>query len=233
MKEAIEPNLHWDRLSQVIRRSGLSIHRFAKAIGLKRAENLYQIKKGKNRISCNLAYRIHALYPMYSVGWLLTGEKTAPAEPFPEPSAMDSGTALGLPIATLPFYRSLVGRDMYRPMIPDGCLHLSECLCHGALLATVFRGSHLYPLLPCHCIVLLKPCTPDQVTDGSLYYIETRSLRIFRIVQAEEDSSLWTLTTPAGDNDLKIERKEVRAVMEIVGVMHRNNNSKLKNSQMK
>lgn len=219
MQEAIEPNLHWDRLSQVIRRSGLSIHRFAKAIGLKRAENLYQIKKGKNRISCNLAYRIHALYPMYSVGWLLTGEKTEPAEAFPELSVTDSATPFGLPVVTLPFYRSLVGRDIYQPMIPDCCLHLSECLCHGALLATVFRGSQLYPLLPQNCIVLLKPCTPDEVTDGSLYYIETRSLRIFRIVQAEEDSSFLTLTTPAGEDDLEIEKKEVRAVMESVGVI--------------
>lgn len=189
---------------------------FAKAIGLKRSENLYQIKKGRNRISLELARRIHACYPEYSMGWLLTGEESESAEPFPE---SESGMVTGFSIATLPFYRSLAGRDTNKPMIPDYCLHLSECLCNGALLATVYRGSHLYPLLPKNCIVLLKPCETEEITDGNLYYIETRCLRVFRIVRCSEDSSRLTLTTPEGDNQLEIEKKEVNAVMEVVEVI--------------
>lgn len=47
MKSDITPNPAWERLSEVIGYSGLSVNAFAKAIGLKRGENLYQIKKGK------------------------------------------------------------------------------------------------------------------------------------------------------------------------------------------
>lgn len=223
MKESIESNPCWERLQQVINYSGLSANSFAKAIGLKRSENLYQIKRGKNRISLELARRIHACYPEYSMGWLLTGEESDSAEPFPELDANcscnTSGIASGLYIAAIPFYRSLAGRDINKPMIPDCCLHLSECLCNGALLATVYRGSHLYPLLPKNCIVLLKPCEPDEITDGNLYYIETRCLRVFRIVHCSEDSSRLTLTTPQGDNELEVEKKEVLTCMQVAGVI--------------
>ena len=40
----------WSRLEKVIDWSGLSINSFTKNIGLKRAENLYQIKKGYHSI---------------------------------------------------------------------------------------------------------------------------------------------------------------------------------------
>lgn len=45
MKEDILSNPCWERLKRVIRYSGLSTNAFARAIGLKRGENLYQIKK--------------------------------------------------------------------------------------------------------------------------------------------------------------------------------------------
>ncbi|MCC8062859.1 MAG: hypothetical protein LIO68_06420 [Rikenellaceae bacterium] len=48
-------NPAWERLSEVIGYSGLSVNAFAKAIGLKRGENLYQIKRGNNGISTKLA----------------------------------------------------------------------------------------------------------------------------------------------------------------------------------
>ena len=64
----------WRRLERVIKWTGLSINSFALTIGLKRSENLYQIKKGNNGISRDLAELITAKYPSVSKGWLLTGE---------------------------------------------------------------------------------------------------------------------------------------------------------------
>lgn len=63
----------WERIQKVIERSGFSVNGFARHIGLSRGENLYQIKKGNNDISKDLAQRINNHYPGYSVGWLLTG----------------------------------------------------------------------------------------------------------------------------------------------------------------
>ncbi|MCC8018825.1 MAG: hypothetical protein LIO85_03515 [Rikenellaceae bacterium] len=47
---------------------------FAQSIGLKRGENLYQIKRGNNGISRQLAERIVEYFPKISKSWLLTGE---------------------------------------------------------------------------------------------------------------------------------------------------------------
>ena len=69
-----EKNEQWKRLECVLDMAGMTAHRFANHIGLKRAENLYRIKKGQNGISKTLADRIAACYPQISKGWLLTGE---------------------------------------------------------------------------------------------------------------------------------------------------------------
>lgn len=64
----------WQRLETIIKMSGMSINAFARCIGLARGENLYQIKKGNNRISRDLASRIVNYYPQISFSWLMTGE---------------------------------------------------------------------------------------------------------------------------------------------------------------
>ena len=64
----------WHRLERVIKWTGLSVNSFALNIGLKRSENLYQIKRGNNGISRDLANLITTKYPTVSKGWLLTGE---------------------------------------------------------------------------------------------------------------------------------------------------------------
>lgn len=63
-----ESNIQWERLEKVIRASGHNVNSFARHIGLRRGENLYQIKKGNNGISRDVAERIHTLFPQYSVG---------------------------------------------------------------------------------------------------------------------------------------------------------------------
>lgn len=64
----------WSRLKQVIDWSGMSVNRFAGAVGLQRSESLYQIKKGKNGISRRLASRILEHYPQINFTWLMTGK---------------------------------------------------------------------------------------------------------------------------------------------------------------
>lgn len=48
---------NWQRIDSVIRWANMTINYFALYIGLPRGENLYQIKKGNNGISRNLAYK--------------------------------------------------------------------------------------------------------------------------------------------------------------------------------
>lgn len=64
----------WRRIEAVIRWTGLSTSAFARRIGLLHAENLYQIKRGNNGISLNVATLICKEFPEVDKLWLLTGE---------------------------------------------------------------------------------------------------------------------------------------------------------------
>lgn len=64
----------WERIETIIKRSEMTANAFARHIGLPRGENLYQIKKGNNGVSLNLADRIAAKFPEVSKLWLLTGD---------------------------------------------------------------------------------------------------------------------------------------------------------------
>ena len=65
---------NWQRIECIVRWTNMTVNYFAHHIGLPRGENLYQIKKGNNGISRNLADKIVAKFPEISLPWLLTGE---------------------------------------------------------------------------------------------------------------------------------------------------------------
>ena len=65
----------WPRIEMVIRWSGMSTNAFARHIGLPRGENLYQIKKGNNGLSMNVANLICEKFPEIDELWLLTGKR--------------------------------------------------------------------------------------------------------------------------------------------------------------
>lgn len=64
----------WERIEAVVKRSGMTVNGFAKHIGLQRGENLYQIKRGNNGISVDVANRICERFPDINKLWLLTGD---------------------------------------------------------------------------------------------------------------------------------------------------------------
>lgn len=64
----------WQRIERILHRSHMNANAFARHIGLPRGENLYQIKRGNNGISLDLANRIVAKFPEVSKLWLLTGD---------------------------------------------------------------------------------------------------------------------------------------------------------------
>ena len=64
----------WKRIEAVIKMSRMTTNAFARHIGLARGENLYQIKRGNNGVSVDLANRITAKFPEVSKLWLLTGD---------------------------------------------------------------------------------------------------------------------------------------------------------------
>lgn len=93
----------WNRIEAVINMAQMTTNAFARHIGLPRGENLYQIKRGNNGVSLDLANRIVAKFSEVSKLWLLTGdgpmliEKTEPARL--TPWVYFAGTALHALIA--------------------------------------------------------------------------------------------------------------------------------------
>lgn len=63
-----------ERLKCVIEYYKMSTNKFAEYIGLKSAQNLYDVLKGRNGISKNLSEKIKALCVNVNISWLLTGE---------------------------------------------------------------------------------------------------------------------------------------------------------------
>lgn len=64
----------WSRIQAVLRYSGMNANQLSNHIGLPRAENLYQIKKGNNGISIKLAEKIVKKFPNIRIAWLLSGD---------------------------------------------------------------------------------------------------------------------------------------------------------------
>lgn len=64
----------WERIEAVIKMAQMTTNSFARHIGLPRGENLYQIKRGNNGVSQDVANRIIKKFPEISKLWLMTGE---------------------------------------------------------------------------------------------------------------------------------------------------------------
>ena len=58
-----EKQNNWQRIEAVIKWANMSTNYFALYIGLARGENLYQIKRGNNGISLDVADRIVSKFP--------------------------------------------------------------------------------------------------------------------------------------------------------------------------
>lgn len=63
-----------DRIERLVSWSKLTSNAFAKKIGYERGQLIYDLLKGKNKISRKVATKICNAYPEISLSWILTGE---------------------------------------------------------------------------------------------------------------------------------------------------------------
>lgn len=168
-KYSAEKMTDWQRLEQVICWTGLSTNAFAAGIGLRRSENLYQIKRGNNGISKDLAELIVAKYPSLNRAWLLTGD----GEMFAAASCSADGKSGG----GIPLYNT----DAVRlAAVPDEGLaaapaHWIDVPGFGDCdFAGVATGDAMAPEVPAGAIVALKRVDPmGPVMPGEIYVAVT------------------------------------------------------------
>lgn len=197
-------NSDWERLESVIRWAHMTINGFGVHIGLPRAENLYQIKAGKNGISRALGARIVEHFPEISLGWLLSGE----------------GDMFGRRVDTrsVPFYDGdlsscLVSRRegepdsvFIVPTVVDCDMAIRSC--DDAMAGEVVVGS----------ILFLKKIDPEAIISGGLYVIVCPNYVILRRVRVVEQSQRLRLEPASKTYDtIEIDSSQVEAAYRVKG----------------
>ncbi len=184
----------------------MSTNYFARYIGLPRGENLYQIKRGNNGISRDVANRIVAKFPQINKLWVLTGEGQmfAPSE---------------LRGAQIPYYNIEVGQGILlrERLVPAWNLvvpGLSQCD-----FAMRYDGREMGEALPAGTIVLLLAAEKEMMIPGAEYVIVSRKIVTLRTVFPAADGQKWRLAAadPAEFDDIVLDANEIEFVYKVVG----------------
>lgn len=154
----------------------MSTNKFAQQIGLKRSENLYQIKKGNNSISCKLATRIVEHYPQVDFTWLMTGY----------------GEMLGKrdmrSCCDTPIYEGDPREEGFFSRKPNNSITYSNIV--GCDIAIKPSMSVQMALMPQGSVLFLRKIDHSFVDYGQLYLVVTKSKSIVGRVRREDGSSV-------------------------------------------
>ncbi len=202
---------NWERLESVIKWANMSTNYFARHIGLLRGENLYQIKRGNNGISRNLADMIVKSFPEINLLWLLTGE----GQMFTEPDVVGDG---------IPFYNLDVENQIRNIEELDPLSVMVMPVHVDGDIAMVYSGRAMGDIIPPNTIVMLKKILPETIIPGGEYVILTKNVVTLRIVCYDHNVSDGasygdTLKLVSADsakfNDIYINRKDVEMVYKV------------------
>lgn len=200
-------NEYWERIEKVLKHAAMSTNYFAKYIGLARGENLYQIKRGKNRISLDVAQKIHEKFPKFSIPWLMFGDL----------GIVDIGDVEVARI--LPLHR-----DMWNmPLPPEKSsaeqFIISTAAANGAEFAVQLNGDPMTtPFYLRGAILLFRQKKLDEVATGSgLYLIEQEEKRLFKFLErkAYMDSILMVDIVPDYQAPEVVDSREIKSLWQV------------------
>lgn len=202
----------WQRLEQVIKWTGLSTNAFASAIGLKRSENLYQIKRGNNRISKNLAELIAAKYPAVSPAWLLTDQGEMLTE---QRSLAGAAAARGIPYYQMDVLRVVAAAETPAPTAYLSLPGFEECT-----LAALAPAGDLDAALPAGAILLLQPVEPSaMLLPDEIYVVATEDFALLRYLKPDPTTvgGLLLVTRNAARDPLPVRRDQLKKLFLVKG----------------
>ncbi|HIW66207.1 MAG TPA: S24 family peptidase [Candidatus Alistipes intestinipullorum] len=201
-----EKRSNWQRVEAVIKWANMTTNYFARYIGLARGENLYQIKRGNNGISLDVANRIVAKFPEVDKLWLLTGE-----------GQMFSDNRLRG--AQIPYYHVEVERGIvdHETLVPDGYLvvpPVGDCD-----FAMCYTGHAMGPSIPSGTVLLLKAVDRDAIIPGSEYVIVGRKIVTLRTVRTSPENERVRLVAGDRENydDIVLNVNDIVAVYMVKG----------------
>lgn len=162
-------NACWQRIEKVLKHADMSANYFAKYIGLARGENLYQIKRGRNRISLDVAQKIHRKFPRFSISWLMCGE----------PELIDNGDTIEI----LPLYYDMWTIRFLEDAAEEQFI-ISSAAANGAKFAASYTGNTMEtPFYLRDTILLFRKQSIETIPTGSgLYLIDYKGERLLRFL---------------------------------------------------
>jgi len=205
-KKMREKQKNWQRIEAVIKWANMSTNYFARYIGLARGENLYQIKRGNNGISLDVADRIVSKFPQVDKLWLLTGE----GQMFSEKKLTGK---------QVPYYNVDVEHAVARfeEIEADDMMivpQLGDCD-----LAMRYTGRAMGDVVPPGTVVLLKEIDKDAIIPGEEYVIVSRKIVTLRIVRVADEPDKLRLV--AGDrekyDDIVLDISDIGVVYKVKG----------------
>lgn len=196
-------NSCWKRIERILDEQRMTTNAFAKHIGLLRGENLYQIKRGNNRISIDVARRIHTHSPQYAVSWLLTGEEDC------TPVAHTETVQL----TWLPYYESVTEDSSVRLPIPT-------FLSKGArmILRCEDDPGQRCGFMP-RPVLLLRRIEPSEVNENCSFYIMTDTIRGVFTVQANVGTGSLRLESIWDTYTAEVRTSAIRGVWLVCNIM--------------
>lgn len=196
----------WQRLEQIIEYLGLNVNSFAKEIGLKRSERLYQIKKGNYSISKNLTSIIEERFPDINSSWLLTGDgnmlQSAPS--------LKKIPLYGISLEDLPVDMST--------LVPTDELEIP--VLSGSDFAVINNGDAMSPEIANGSMVFVRKVDLDSVLYGDIYLIISQHFNVIRFVR-ESDNHTWRLVAKntIDFDDILIDKSSIQKIYKVKGVL--------------
>lgn len=197
----------WERLEQIIEHLGLNVNSFAKEIGLKRSERLYQIKKGNYTISKNLSAIIAEKFPDINPGWLLTGDGSMLQSSTP---VLKKIPLYGISLEDLP-------KDIHSLTPTD---ELEIPVLSGSDFAVINNSDAMSPEIANGSMVFVRKVDIDAVLFGDIYLVISEKFNVIRIIR-EFDQHTWRLAAKNTQDfdDILVKKSAVHNIYKVKGVL--------------
>jgi hypothetical protein len=191
-----------------VRWTGLSVNSFALSVGLSRGETLYQIKRGNNGISRELAAMIAAKYPQISRAWLLTGEG-------------DMFTDETVRRTSIPFYDADIEKYIASPARFTSKSYVAIPTVEDAEFGAVYNGRAMGEAIPPGSIVLVRRVLPENLIPGGDYVVVGEEVTMLRRVRREAGSTMLRLLPldAANFDEIRVDAADVKELYLVRAVV--------------
>ncbi|MDL2320465.1 hypothetical protein LJC45_04965 [Alistipes sp. OttesenSCG-928-B03] len=168
---------NWQRIEQIIKWAGFaSVSAFAREIGLNRSENLYQIKRGNNGISRDLAQSITERFPEISKGWLMSGE-----------GAMLRGEAQ-VRDCDIPFFKHDAVQMVTGAEKPDPEYYISFPVFGGSDFAAFTFADAMEPVIARGTMLFFRKVAVEEAVPGGIYLVVAKTFSGIRYLRRDPGS---------------------------------------------